>query len=119
VVYVGCQETACEADGFSVRFLFLVPADRAGQESGAVWVSGGGEVTLTVSTASAVTAADVTATRQGGQTVIEPEEGYLFCVLTYSGLDPGGRYIFTVDTGQGMIEILYAEGTYGGVISRP
>lgn len=110
-VYVGCQEADCGEGLFSVRFLFLVPKNGAGQGSGAVWVSGGGTATLSLSTA-----ADVTA-REGRKTAVtEPEEGYLFCILTYSELRTAGRYIFTVDTGQRLIRILYEEGEYGGLI---
>ena len=110
-VYVGCQETDCGEGSFSVRFLFLVPEAGAGQGSGAVWVSGGGTATLSVSTATAVTA------REGRKiAVTEPEEGYLFCMLTYSGLRTAGRYTFTVDTGQGLICIFYENGEYKGMV---
>ncbi|MGN1446071.1 MAG: hypothetical protein ACI4WV_07220 [Eubacteriales bacterium] len=110
-VYVGCQEADCGEGLFSVRFLFLVPKNGAGQGSGAVWVNGGGTATLSVSTAAGVTA------REGRKTAVtEPEEGYLFCMMTYTGLRMAGRYTFTVDTGQGLIRILYEEGEYGGLI---
>lgn len=110
-VYVGCQEADCGEGSFSVRFLFLVPEDGAGQGSGAVWVSGGGTATLSVSTATAVTA------REGRKTAVtEPEAGYLFCMLTYSGLRTAGRYTFTVDTGQGLICIFYENGEYKGMV---
>lgn len=110
-VYVGCQEADCGEGSFSVRFLFLVPEAGAGQGSGAVWVSGGGTATLSVSTATAVTA------REGRKiAVTEPEAGYLFCMLTYSGLRTAGRYTFTVDTGQGLICIFYENGEYKGMV---
>ena len=110
-VYVGCQEADCGEGSFSVRFLFLVPEAGAGQGSGAMWVSGGGTATLSVSTATAVTA------REGRKiAVTEPEEGYLFCMLTYSGLRTAGRYTFTVDTGQGLICIFYENGEYKGMV---
>lgn len=110
-VYVGCQEADCGEGSFSVRFLFLVTEAEAGQGSGAVWVSGGGTATLSVSTATAVTA------REGRKTAVtEPEEGYLFCMLTYTGLRTAGRYTFTVDTGQGLIRIFYENGEYKGMV---
>ncbi len=110
--YVGCQEAGYGDRLLSVRFLYLVPDSVAktgiGTAFPSVWLTGGGTATLSVSCATSV---EVWSSLSDCRRVAAPP-GTQYLILTYTGLDVGRTYLFTLDTGAGLTHVVYEQGVY-------